>query len=317
MRRLFASLIVPVVILFAVGCKKEGVSLIDVGLRDQPTETKGVFKIVKGINRGQVVKILEEQKDGVWMKVQLADGATEGWVMKSYIHKGKKQAVEFLENTRLYDQPDADSKVKMNIAEGTKALVIKQKGDWYLVNLKWGLDGWVKKEAVVEAEEAKAKGADVYIGGIGKCTIEASSTLPDAGGYSFGVVNLFDKNPETTWQVGNGGIGQWVEISFPEPADVRVSFINGFAKVDPKFASHGADGDLYVLNNRVKSLRVETWDINDHKNVSNVAFVDEIRDYQDGGEYRAVKKMRFIIDGIYKGQKWNDTALAEIKIERE
>jgi hypothetical protein len=318
MRRKLLFVLVCVAFLFAIGCKKEGVALVNAGLRDQPTETKGAFKWVKGVNRGQVVRIMDEQKDGVWMKVQLPDGVTEGWVIKTYIYKGKKHAVEFPESTRLYDQPDADSRVRMNIAAGTKALVLNQKDQWYNVNINWGVDGWVKAGTFKDAAEARSAGAEVYIGGVGKSTVEASSTVPDAAGYSYAVTNLFDKNPGTTWQVEKGGIGQWVEITFPEPVSVSVAMINGFAKVDPKFAEYGADGDLYLLNNRVKSMKVETWDAQDKKlGTSNVNFEDEIRDYQDAGAYQNVSRIRFIIDGVYKGQKWDDTALAEIKVERQ
>lgn len=305
-------------ILFAFGCKKEGVSLVTAGLRDKPTDVKGAFNWVKGVNRGQVVKIIEEQKNSEWMRVQLADGTTEGWIQKKFVHPGKKQVREFSEKTVLYDQPDTASKVKYVIPAGTRALVLKEKDQWYLVSIDWGKEGWVRTGTSRETEETRAgAGQEVYIAGIGKCLVEASSSLPDSGGYTFSVANLFDKNPATTWQVGNSGDGEWVEITFPNPVSVNVSIINGFVTVDPKFANYGAGGDLYLLNNRVRSLAVESWGKGSEHGKSTVSLMDETRDYQELGSFGDVTKIRFTIDSIYRGLKWNDTALAEIKIEKQ
>lgn len=301
-----------------VGCKKEGVSLVNAGLRDVPTDKKGAFKWIKDVNRGQIVKIMQEQADGEWMKVQLSDGETEGWIFKIYVHKGKKQVIEFIDTAKLYDQPDVDSKVRAIMPAGTKAIVIKQKDKWYNVNVKWGMDGWVKGGNFKEGTEIKSHARyEVKINGIGLCSVEVSSSLADSGGYTFGVMNLFDKDPGTTWQVGNGGIGEWVEVSLPQPEAISVAMINGFVKTDKKFVQYGAEGDLYLLNNRVKSLIVEYWNAQNREQKSTVNFVDMMRDYQDAGFYKNVTKIRFIIDGSYKGQKWNDTALAEIKIEKQ
>ncbi len=51
--------LIGVLFLTMVSCKKEGVSLVTAGLRDKPSAKKGDFNWVKGVNRGQVVKILE------------------------------------------------------------------------------------------------------------------------------------------------------------------------------------------------------------------------------------------------------------------
>ncbi|HPV40504.1 MAG TPA: SH3 domain-containing protein [Spirochaetota bacterium] len=311
-------LILCSIFMFAIACKKEGVSLINIGLRDVPADKKGSFKWIKDINRGQVVKILEEQADGEWMKVQLPDGVTEGWIQKTYIHKGKKQVIEFTDSSKLYDQPDTASKVKANLAAGSRAIVLKQKDQWYNVSVNYGVDGWVRAGSFKAGSDAGSQDrVEVYIGGIGKSSVEASKTLADSGGYTYTVTNLFDKNPGTTWQVGDGGVGEWVEITLPQPENISVAMINGFAKIDKKFSQFGADGDLYVLNNRVKSMKIEYWDNQNKRQGATVNFEDEIRDYQDAGVYQNVSRIRFIVDSVYKGQKWNDTALAEIKIEKQ
>jgi hypothetical protein len=318
MKKVIFFILASVIVFSVAGCKKEGVSLVNAGLRDVPTDKKGAYKWIKDINRGQVVKIIQEQTDGDWMKVELSDGETEGWIFKAYIHKGKKKLIEFNDIAKLYDQPDVDSKLLAIMPAGTKAIVLKQKDKWFYVNVKWGMAGWVKAVNFKEGNDIKSHARyELKINGIGTCSVEVSSSLPDGAGYTFGVMNLFDRNPGTSWQVGNGGIGEWVEILLPQPETIRVALINGFVKTDKKFAQYGAGGDLYVLNNRVKSLIVEYWDTRTREQKSTVNFVDKMHDYQDAGVYKNVTRIRFILDGIYKGQKWNDTALAEIKIEKQ
>jgi uncharacterized protein YgiM (DUF1202 family) len=318
MKKVIFIILASVMVLSTAGCKKEGVSLVNAGLRDVPTNKKGAYKWIKDINRGQTVKIVKEQTDGDWIRVELSDGETEGWIYKAYIHKGEKKVIEFGDASNLYDQPDVDSKLLAIIPAGTKAIVLRQKGKWFYVNVKWGLEGWVKSADVKEGTDVKTHARhELKIDTIGACTVEASSSLPDSAGYTFGVMNLFDRDPGTSWQVGNGGIGEWVEILLPHPETIRVAVINGLVKTDKKFAPYGAEGDLYVLNNRVKSLIVEYWDTRSKEEKSTVHFADMVRDYQNAGVYKNVSRIRFIVDGTYKGRKWNDTALAEIKIEKQ
>ena len=318
MKKVIFLILASVVVVSVAGCKKEGVSLVNAGLRNVPSDKKGAYKWIKDINRGQIVKITQEQADGDWMKVVLPDGETEGWIYKAYIHKGKKKVIEFIDVARMFDQPDVDSKLLAIMPAGTKAIALKEKGKWSYVNVKWGMEGWVKAVTFKEGTDIKSHARnELKIDNIGTCSVEVSSSLPDSAGYTFGVMNLFDRDPGTTWQVGNGGIGEWVEILLPQPETIRVSVINGFVKTDRKFAQYGAEGDLYVLNNRVKSLIVEYWDTRSREERSTVNFVDKTRDYQNAGVYKNVIRIRFIIDGTYKGLKWNDTALAEIKIEKQ
>ncbi|TAL34459.1 MAG: hypothetical protein EPN93_12110 [Spirochaetes bacterium] len=319
MTRRLLFIILAAALALSWGCKKDigGVMLENAALRDKPTTETGAFKWIANVNRGQELKVLMVQKDGDWMEVVLPDGTTKGWIQKQFVFEGKKQVIEFDEKTKLHEQPDGDSPVKGQLAKGTKAIVIAEKGDWVKAHVNMQLVGWVKKTAAREAPDAKAKpGNEIAIPGIGKCQYEASSALPDSGGYNFGAANLFDGNPGTTWQVGNDGIGQWIAVSFPEATSVTVSMINGFVLKDKNFASYGADGDLYVLNNRVKSMRVEITADNGNTFTSAVNFEDNRRDLQNAGTYKGVKRLKFIIDGVYKGTKWQDTALAELKLAK-
>jgi hypothetical protein len=304
-------------LLFFIACKKEGVFLVSSGLRDKPTDRKGTFTWVKAVNRGQVVTIIQEQKNGDWVKVQLADGATRGWIRKMYLHPGKKSVIVFTEQAKMYDQPDLDSRITATIPAGEKALVFRTKDLWYKVNIKWDRTGWVRKGAFKKGTDITGRFRhEVFIKGIGRSFVEASAMLPEGAGYSYSVMNLFDGNPGTTWQVGNGGIGDWVELTFPDQASIQVSMINGFVRMDPRFARYGARGDLYELNNRVKSMRVDYWDSLGVQRSSIINFADNVRNYQNAGFFKNVSQIRFVIESVYKGLKWNDTALAEIRIDK-
>ncbi len=311
------------VLIFTTGCKKNGVVLIDTALRDNPKTARGEYKWVKGVNRGQVVSILNEKEDQ-WYEVQLSDGETKGWIEQKYVHKGEKKIISFTELTKIYDQPDENSRVKNTMPVGTKAIVLKEKNNWAEVNVRWGVSGWIPIGAFsVDSDVTPKATYEIYISGIGKCEIEASSTLtPQTGSYTAN--KMFDGNPATAWQEGEDGDGQgqWVEIRFPEPVSVSVSLINGMVGKDAKFASYGADGDLYLLNNRLKSARVEYTEVGyqedggqGEKTGSSVAnFEDDFRDFQDVGSFGHISRIKLEIDSVYRGQKWRDTSIGEIRI---
>ncbi len=307
------------VLLTAIACKKEGVSLIKVSLRDNPSKVKGSFTWVTTINRGQTVTIEKEQKEGDWYRVVLPDGTTSGWVEKRFIHRGEKEILEFTDTRKLYDQPDPNSRVLSTITPGKKGIVLRKKDDWINVSMAYNLDGWVQKGDFVPSEDVVAEtGTEVQIQGIGKISVEVSSSLAESSGYTYTASNLFDNNPGTTWQEGKGdaGFGEWIEITFPEPVTVSVSMINGFAKKDTRFAKYGNEGDLYVLNNRVKSMRVEYTGDDEKKGSRTVSLEDNRWDLQDAGIYDNITRLRFVIESVYKGSKWNDTPIAEIRINR-
>ena len=311
--------------IIATACKKqqEGVSLVKVALRDKPTSTKGEFKYTRTINRGQKIMIAAKQKKGSkWLKVVLADGETTGYVDKKWIHAGKKELITITKKTRLFDQPDDNAVKRMKLHKGMGGIIVlKKKQNWTKVSVDPYRRGWIKNDAYTVSaggsEDVKAT-YEKYIPGIGKCTIQASSTLKGAGN-PYSPLNLFDGKKSTTWQEGKdgGGIGEWVEVVLPNPVNVNVSMINGFAVKDKKYKKYGADGDLYVLNNRVKNLRVEYWQAGGMAKKDKVVKLDDLNiNLQDVGIFNNVVKLRFIIENVYPGKKWKDTAISEIKLEK-
>lgn len=85
-------------------------------------------------------------------------------------------------------------------------------------------------------------------------TVRASSVAPSKKG-DYAPEVAVDGNPETWWQenIQGDGIGEWLEVSWEGTAEVReVRLIGGYQK-------DRADrfGDRWVLNNRLRKVRVE------------------------------------------------------------
>ncbi|MCK4906295.1 MAG: SH3 domain-containing protein [Spirochaetes bacterium] len=323
LKKLSYLIFAAAVIFSACGTDSGGVVLIKVGLRKIATQKNIKNNWVTVVQRGQSVKVIKETTG--WLKVELPDGETRGWVKAIYIHRGKKKIIKFSSKTRVYDQPDVNSRLRKTLLIGEKVIVLAEKGKkWMKVSYKhnkYYAKGWVLSKKFVKSmdqDEIKDKKIyEQYISGFGNCKIHASSTYTSGGGYSYSVKNLFDGDPGTTWQeaVSGDGVGEWIEIIFPDTSSAKIDIINGFVKQDKKY------GDLYVLNNRIKSMRVEFQRVDGVKQTVVLRFEDNTREFQDAGTYTDVKKIRFIIDSVYKSVKWekaktrwNDTAIGEIKI---
>jgi hypothetical protein len=119
----------------------------------------------------------------------------------------------------------------------------------------------------------------------------------------YSAYNLIDEDPKTAWvPVGkDGGIGEWVEISFDDPVSINaITLINGYAKSDIAFSN----------NNRVKKATLEFSD-GSRKEIF-------LQDTAKPQTFRIGKKtitIRLYIDEIYKGAKYDDTCLSGIEID--
>ncbi|MEO1054149.1 MAG: discoidin domain-containing protein [Bacteroidota bacterium] len=150
--------------------------------------------------------------------------------------------------------------------------------------------------------------------------------------------NLIDRDHTTAWVEGKEGegIGEWVEFEFNENVIISgIAILNGYTK------SEGT----YVTNNQVKSYTIEIYSKNGdvvNKEVHTKGFEEQsVRKYKminkryfylmvdialDSGGLELVSedideliaqigttsKIRFRIDGVYKGTKYNDTCISEI-----
>lgn len=147
-------------------------------------------------------------------------------------------------------------------------------------------------------------------------TVTASS-----GQKKYPLSNLTDINLETAW-VPVKDVGDWVEFTFKKPIRGLAGYtiVNGYHKNE----------DTYTQNNRVKKYKIEilqperewqTMEWNDEfedrpykpmyfENLfSNYGYRDFFDSYD--GSY-PVQKIRFTIEEVYPGSKYNDTCISEI-----
>lgn len=136
--------------------------------------------------------------------------------------------------------------------------------------------------------------------------INASSTLPTSPNYPYDAQNAIDGDKSTAWVEGikGDGLGESLQIAFEGSAKVKeISVINGFTVIDPQL------GDLYFLNNRVKTLRIS---FDDGEEIVNLK--DSNKDYQNikFSKMHVSLQAKVTIVEVFKGSRWDDTAIGDI-----
>lgn len=243
--------------------------------------------------------------------VLLADKTTKGFITAAHLFIGAKRIATFRAKTDWHLQPDAQSYMhKTPIAKGTKALIVSEQDGWVKVNLGLGWEGWVK-EGSFERGDVDIKKDETYEVSVdgSKVILRASSMLAEAEGYTYTPDMALDGKLSTAWQEGKSGDGhgEWIEIEFSDSKARGISLVNGFAHTDSKL------GDLYLLNSRVKRLRL----VLDGKDEGEIDLLDEVKDFQtvlQSGS-KTFKIARLVIVDTYSGSKWSDTSISEIAFQ--
>lgn len=143
-----------------------------------------------------------------------------------------------------------------------------------------------------------------------------------SGQAKYPLSNLTDMNIETAW-VPVKDVGDWVEFTFKKPVRGLAGYtlVNGYQKSE----------ETYNQNNRIKKLKVEIKQPNQEwrnmdlwnfeykdKPYSPVCFENLFHnmnyiDFFDAyDENYPVEKVRFTIEEVYPGTKYNDTCISEI-----
>jgi hypothetical protein len=132
-----------------------------------------------------------------------------------------------------------------------------------------------------------------------------SSILPGQKGNRYGPENLFDDNSATAWVEGSDGdgIGEAVVVRFPEPRTVaKLQIRNGYTK----------NNDIFSKNNRVRTVVVL-----DSAGGRTEVRLDDSGDWQtlslDGQEL--LSWIAIEIDSVYRGSKYRDTAISELRVQ--
>ena len=156
-------------------------------------------------------------------------------------------------------------------------------------------------------------------------SIVATSELVEAqfeGKYLYPPINILDGNFETVWceaDKNGSGIGEEITVAFSEPVSFdEIQMVNGFAS-----------RDYYQKNNRVKSiLLTQTAPPKRGYVVSerNGETIVEVKNHFQQKEYtladgkpewqsiHSAKTLTIKITGVYRGDKYDDTCLADIRL---
>jgi hypothetical protein len=151
---------------------------------------------------------------------------------------------------------------------------------------------------------APARNCSTFDGREGAERYCASSVLSSQFGNTYGVRNLFNDDRSTAWVEGaqGQGVGEWISVTFDDERWIRsVSIDNGYQK----------NSDIFYKNSRVRRLRL-------------IFSGGEARDFllQDGfgrqtltlGTPIRARWVQFVIDDVYPGRKYTDTAISKLLV---
>jgi len=131
--------------------------------------------------------------------------------------------------------------------------------------------------------------------------IRSSGFLPPDRLNSYSPANLFDGKLDTLWAESSSeeGIGEYVKITLGKPRNIdQIEFYNGYR-----------NPDYYAKNNRVSIIEI---DINGEYYLLQSLTDTPDRQVINLPESKYIHEITFIIRGVYRGSKWNDTCISEI-----
>ena len=149
--------------------------------------------------------------------------------------------------------------------------------------------------------------SDLVSGQFGKVWGCASSVLPSQKQHQYGPQSFGDNDNTTAWVEGakNTGSGQWMELRFEYPQQVKTLYIvNGYAKDKQSFQNNG----------RIKQARISS-----HDGLNYTVTLKDTDESQPINLPRWVHtdKIRLTIESTYPGKKYTDTAVSEFMADLE
>lgn len=150
-------------------------------------------------------------------------------------------------------------------------------------------------------------GCSWYCGGVVDTIVASQCHYPESG-KTYEAENAHDFNHETAWVTKGNGCGESITFTFPEgcPRVNSVAIVNGYA----------ANNRLWKANSRVKTLSVYyndklycTLNLQDKRALQR--FDLDILGYPPNTKYSKPWKLKFVIKEIYRGNKYEDTAISE------
>jgi len=149
-------------------------------------------------------------------------------------------------------------------------------------------------------------GCSWYCGNGDPIKITASSRLASQGANNYNEKNLHDFRANTPWVEGvqGYGIGEWVEYTFKaqNPRITTIIILNGYNKSESAWKNNSRVKKLKLY---IKGKPVAILNLEDTR-CTQFFEIDPVTDANK--EWT----MRFEIVDVYKGDKWDDTAISEI-----
>jgi hypothetical protein len=140
----------------------------------------------------------------------------------------------------------------------------------------------------------------------GTVHVRASSTQHPDDGVSYAATNTLDGDHATAWNSDGQGAGATLTYTFPEPVDLRsITLLNGYQKALTR--SNGSPVDLYLLNERVKTLKVVTdtasvtWPLRDERGPQTLSHA-----------FGSTTSVRLQVVSVYPSQKYKDLAVSDV-----
>ncbi len=127
--------------------------------------------------------------------------------------------------------------------------------------------------------------------------------------FKYGPESLFDRAMDTAWVEGapGHGIGQWIVIAFDQLRLVKsIEISNGYNK----------DSDIYEKNSRVQEIKVEFSERQKRNVVLNDTGTTQPIPLPKDQPLKAYW-IKFTIESVYPGKKWEDTAISELHVVSE
>lgn len=144
-------------------------------------------------------------------------------------------------------------------------------------------------------------------------SFSSSSELSYQEDINYSIENIDDYNLKTAWIEGveGYGIGEWFELKFD-----KMDFSTSDLEIDGLYLFNGyrKSETIWKNNSRIKKLKVKIND--DDFVILELADSYSIQSVKwNSLKLKNIKTMRFEILEIYKGEKFKDTAISELKLQ--
>lgn len=143
------------------------------------------------------------------------------------------------------------------------------------------------------------------LGGGRQGRICVSSVLPPARGITYGPETLIDNNVRTGWteNAAGYGVGQYIQVYLDQPAKLfGLTIVNGYPK----------STNIYRWNSRVREVTLTL----SNGQTSSFRLQDSPKpQFVPLPKTDAVSWVRIAIRSVYKGERYKDTVIAELKLD--